>query len=119
MKKKLKMYYRVLSTQHPKVASEDHKNLYCESTLVQILLMNDLLKLISMSLVFPEETKKQRDWRLKRLKIFHKSQSWQLLDKLFIAASENNFYEIMANCKTNNAKIFWYFLINLWNWRKL
>ena len=46
MKKKLRMSYKVLSTQHPKVASENHKNLYCESILIQFLLMNDSLELI-------------------------------------------------------------------------
>ena len=46
IKKKLRMSYKVLSIQHPKVASEDHKNLYCESILIQFLLMNDSLELI-------------------------------------------------------------------------
>ena len=33
------------------------------------------------------------------------------------AASERNFYEIMANKNTNNSEIFWYFLRNVWNYR--
>ena len=46
MKKKLRMSYRVLSTQHPKVASDEHKNLYWESVLIQMLLIDDAYELI-------------------------------------------------------------------------
>ena len=46
MKKKLRMSYRVLSTQHPKVVSDEHKNLYWESVLIQMLLMEDAYELI-------------------------------------------------------------------------
>ena len=46
MKKKLRMSYRVLSTQHPKVTSNEHKNLYWESVLIQMLLMDDAYELI-------------------------------------------------------------------------
>ena len=57
--KKLRMSYKVLSTQHPKVASEDHKNLYCESILIQLVLMNHSLELIYDELLFPGEIKKE------------------------------------------------------------
>ena len=46
MKKKLRMSYRILSTQHPKVVSDEHKNLYWESVLIQMLLMDDAYELI-------------------------------------------------------------------------
>ena len=71
------------------------------------------------SLIFSEEIKKQRDWRFKRLKICHKSQADNFPMNFLITASKNNFYGIMANCKINNSKIFWYFLINVWNWRTI
>ena len=54
------MSYKVLSTQHPKVASGDHKNLYCESILIQLVLMNHSLELIYVDeLLFPGEIKKE------------------------------------------------------------
>ena len=46
MKKKLRMSYRVLSTQHPNVVSDENENLYWESVLIQMLLMEDAYELI-------------------------------------------------------------------------
>ena len=46
MKKKLRMSYRVLKKQHPKVALEDQKTLYCHSVLIQLLMKSDLFELV-------------------------------------------------------------------------
>ena len=46
MKKKLKMSYRILYNQHPKVTHPDHKALYYQSVLIQLLLKSDSFELI-------------------------------------------------------------------------
>ena len=72
---------------------------------------------MSMSLVFPEEIKKWRGWGFKDWESVINRKADNFSMNFLIAASEKNFYGIMANCKTNNSEIFWYFLRNVWNCR--
>ena len=65
MKKKLRMRYRVLSIQHQKVAIDEYKNLYGESLLIQMLLMDEAYELI----YFDEFNISGRNQQIKRMGI--------------------------------------------------
>ena len=69
------------------------------------------------SSVFLEEINSFRGWWFKDQRWHMNSQADSFSMTFLIAASENNFYGIMANENTNNSKIFGYFISNVWNYR--
>ena len=70
-----------------------------------------------MNSTYQDEINKLRGWGFKDWKSFIGSKVENFSMNFLLAASERHFYGIMANEKTNNSEIFWYFLRNVWNYR--
>ena len=67
-----------------------------------------------MSSVFQEETNRLRGWGFKDQKWYVNFQMNSFSMPFIIAASETNFYGVMANSGSNDSHSFLHFLWNIW-----
>ena len=70
-----------------------------------------------MSSVFQEETNRLRGWGFKDQKWYVNYQMNSFSMLFIIAASETNFYGVMANSCSNDSHTFLHFLWNIWKHR--